>query len=86
MNAHQVNTMSADNEEQALAALVEQLVVIAEKAPTHRLMLIALLSVFKAVAITHPCCTHDAAKTALNTGGELLVRAIGNSAPPGPIH
>ena len=74
-----------DGEEQALKNLVNQLVVIAEKAPTHRLMLIALLSTYKAIAITHPCCTHVAAKTALQLGGELLIREIA-SQPTGPVH
>lgn len=75
-----------DGQEQALNDLVNQLVLIAEKAPTHRLMLIALASTYKAVAITHPCCTHQAAKTALHLGGDLLVRAINTSGPTGPIH
>lgn len=75
--AEHVINLTPDGEEQSLNGLVNQLVVIAEKAPTHRLMLLALLSTYKAIAITHPCCTNAAAKTALRVGSDLLTRSLG---------
>lgn len=68
-----------------LNALTHQLTLIAEKAPSHQLMLIALISTYKAVALVHPCCTRDAAQVALQVGGDLLMRHLG-SQPVGPLH
>lgn len=79
------DTTAPDGQEQALNDLVNQLVLIAEQAPSHRLMLIALISTFKAVALTHTCCTGAAARTALHVGGDLLTRSLGTQ-PTGPIH
>lgn len=86
MNTTENHDMPHDQEGQALQVLLKQLVVIAEQSPDHQLLLAALISVYKAVAINHPCCTHIAAQAALQLGGDLLVRAIGTSATSGPIH
>ena len=79
----------SEDEAADLQALTTQLADIAEKAPSHGLMLTALLATFKAVAIVHPCCTRGASQAALQVGGDLLVRSLGiagSSAPSGPLH
>jgi hypothetical protein len=81
----QTQQAPSEDEAEALQALTSQLAEMAEKAPSHNLMLIALLSTYKAVAITHPCCTRGASQAALQVGGDLLVRTLGN-VPTGPLH
>ncbi|MGS5088256.1 hypothetical protein ACVC7V_17375 [Hydrogenophaga sp. A37] len=85
MNTTEIHDMPTNQEDQALQMLVKQLVVIADQAPDHQLLLVALMSIYKAVAITHPCCTAVAAQTALQVGGELLIRSLGTQSA-GPIH
>jgi hypothetical protein len=64
-------------EKEALRVLLSQIFDIAEKAPSHRLMLIALLSAYAAVATAHPCCTETAGRMAMLTGGGLLTSSDG---------
>ena len=85
MNTAQPQPTPGADSDSELNALTNQLTQIAEKAPSHRLMLLALLSTYKAVAVVHPCCTHFAAKAALQVGGDLLVRSL-NTQATGPIH
>lgn len=69
--------------------LIDKLLKLAEEAPTHRMFLITLLSVYQAVAMAHPCCTKTAGSSALHVGGDLLMRALGISPserPTGPTH
>lgn len=85
MNTAQPQPTPGADSDSELNALTNQLTQIAEKAPSHRLMLIALLSTYKAVATVHPCCTRVAATAALQVGGDLLMQNI-SSRPSGPIH
>lgn len=77
--------MTREQELAAIKVLTDQLLAMAATAPTHRLMLIALLSMYQGIAATHPCCTESAAKSALRVGGELLIGAM-QQAPTGPVH
>lgn len=70
---------SEEIDHRAVLALTSKLADLAEQAPSHRVMLIALITTFKAVAVVHPCCTHAAAQAALKVGGELLVEALDNA-------
>lgn len=85
MNTAQPQPTPGADSDSELNALTNQLTQIAEKAPSHRLMLIALLSTYKAVASVHPCCTRFAATAALQVGGDLLMRHLG-SQPAGPLY
>lgn len=85
MNTAQTEPMSREAEDAALKVLTNQLADLAERAPTHRLMLLALLSTYRSVAEVHPCCTRVAAEAALQVGGQLLVRSLGQ-VPTGPLH
>lgn len=71
----------AEREKEAIDELTTQLCAFVEKAPTHRLALIALASTYQAVAVTHPCCTRAAADVALSVGATLLSRSL--TAPAG---
>lgn len=74
------------HEEAKLKALTDQLIEIAEKAPSHQLMLVALLSTYRAIAVTHPCCTKFAAEVALQMGGRLLINALEGVPAGTPVH
>lgn len=60
----------------ALKVLTNRLAEMAEAAPSHRLMLLALLATYQAVASVHPCCTRTAAEAALQVGGRLLISTL----------
>lgn len=85
MNTAPIEPMGTESDAASLSALTDQLCQIAEAAPTHQLMLVALISTYKAIAVIHPCCTSMAAKAALQIGGELLVKSI-NETPTGSVH
>ena len=70
----------SDADEQALRALQAQLLAVIQAQDNHRLVLTALLSVYAAVAASHPCCTQGAGRAALRVGGDLLA----GTTPYGP--
>ena len=74
------------HEEAQLQTLTTQLIEIAEKAPSHQLMLVALLSTYQAIAVTHPCCTKFSAEAALQIGGRLLINALEGVPAGTPVH
>lgn len=52
--------------------LTHKLVEAVEGAPSHRLILEALMTTYVAVAETHPCCAEEAGRVALKCASRLV--------------
>ena len=72
--------------EQDVADLILKLSAHCEATGDHSVALTALLATFMGVAISHPCCTRNAAEAALDVGAKLLAKSF-TAAPSGaPLH
>lgn len=59
--------------------LTHKFVEAASDAPGHRLVLEALMTIFVAIAETHPCCTAEAGRVALKCAGRLISFSSGGA-------
>lgn len=75
--------MSHSNSQiEEVGALARRFLDMVSDAPTHSIGLNALLQAFASVAVSHPCCTHNAGQKAYEIGVFLMDRAR----EQGPIH
>lgn len=86
MSTEQALAFITSHEAAQLQTLTNQLIEIAEKAPSHQLMLVALLATYQAIGATHPCCTKFAAEEALLVGGRLLINTLEGVPAGTPVH
>lgn len=71
--------------EAEVAALIEKLCACLED-QHHNVALSALLSLYRAVAVQHPCCTQSAANTAMTAAMQLAMAARGATPRGASVH
>lgn len=71
--------------EAEVAALIDKLGACLQD-QHHNVALSALLSLYRAVAVQHPCCTQSAANTAMTAAMQIAMAARGAAPAGAPIH